>query len=306
MTISLQEHIERAMALTENRHAQPVIVKELLHYEILQALSNTDLADRLIFQGGTALRMCYQGNRLSEDLDFVCGAGDPEPLDLSQLEKILQSTMQNRYGLSFESGIEPNRQLSEAVGVKRWCFKIKLPWESQKQRINFEICNIPSLDYRPHVITSPYSHQQGLQGIVIMAESREEIYSDKLVALGLRDRLKARDVWDVQFLSTQNIRPNYDWVAQKVMHYGSTDDNYLDSIERAIERMSTPESQEAFCSEMSRFVDMKMARMFESRPAFAQAWLTHAVKDLRDLQNSYPQAMLNRDAALQDEDPAPR
>jgi predicted nucleotidyltransferase component of viral defense system len=54
-------------------HMRSVIEKELLHYDILFALEKGGLLDKLTFQGGTSLRLCYGGNRFSEDLDFAGG-----------------------------------------------------------------------------------------------------------------------------------------------------------------------------------------------------------------------------------------
>ncbi|MDD3325437.1 MAG: nucleotidyl transferase AbiEii/AbiGii toxin family protein [Sulfurospirillaceae bacterium] len=51
------------------------IVKEILHYDIMEALYRSDVARDIVFQGGTALRLCYGGNRYSEDLDFVLREG---------------------------------------------------------------------------------------------------------------------------------------------------------------------------------------------------------------------------------------
>lgn len=293
---TLKDHVAQAMRQTDNQLAQPVVLKEILHYEILNALSNSDLGDRLIFQGGTALRACYAGTRLSEDLDFVCGSGSPEPLNVVHLTSILEKAMNARYGIGFDAVAGPNTELGDGIDVKRWTFKIKVPWEAQMQRINFEVCNVPSIDPTPVVIRSPYEHQQGLQGIVVIAESQEEIYSDKLVALGLRTHLKARDVWDVRFLSEKGIKPNYDWVAQKVADYGRTDEDFLAGVDTAILRMQAPDSQDKFSSEMARFVDSRMASMFTKNPNFAAAWLRHAVSDLNQLKEVYPGAALARDA----------
>jgi predicted nucleotidyltransferase component of viral defense system len=64
-----------AMAINQGGAAaqRPVIEKELLHFDILFCLDEAGLLDRLTFQGGTALRLCYGSNRLSEDLDFAGG-----------------------------------------------------------------------------------------------------------------------------------------------------------------------------------------------------------------------------------------
>ena len=49
------------------------LIKEALHLHLLSALSEAGVLERVVFQGDTALRLCYGGERYSEDLDFVCG-----------------------------------------------------------------------------------------------------------------------------------------------------------------------------------------------------------------------------------------
>src|SRR5882724_4931547 len=51
------------------------LVKEVIHLHLLSALSDAGVLRHVVFQGGTALRLCYGGERYSEDLDFVCGKG---------------------------------------------------------------------------------------------------------------------------------------------------------------------------------------------------------------------------------------
>jgi predicted nucleotidyltransferase component of viral defense system len=51
-----------------------VVEKELLHHDILRILNNNNLLQNLTFIGGTCLRCCYGGARLSEDLDFTGGS----------------------------------------------------------------------------------------------------------------------------------------------------------------------------------------------------------------------------------------
>src|SRR5712672_2199737 len=51
------------------------LVKEAIHLHLLSAMSDAGILRHVVFQGGTALRLCYGGERYSEDLDFVCGRG---------------------------------------------------------------------------------------------------------------------------------------------------------------------------------------------------------------------------------------
>lgn len=297
MSKVLEEMVRQASLATKNELAQPVVLKEMLHYEILSALSDSDLGERLIFQGGTALRACYAGTRLSEDLDFVCGHGSPEPLVIDKLAEILRESMVQRYGLSFDAVTGPNAVLGDGVGVKRWTFKIRVPWETKTQNINLEVCNVPALDAVPKILRSPYPSQQALQGIVLNVESREEIYADKLVALALRQHLKARDLWDLCFLSEAGVKPNYEWVAQKVAHYGRTDEEFFAGMDAAVSRITAEDAPTRFAGEMARFLDAKFARIFQADPSVSSSYLRHALHELERLREAYPAAAAQRDYA---------
>ncbi len=286
MSKILEEMVRQASLATKNELAKPVILKEMLHYEILCALSDSDLADRLTFQGGTALRACYSGTRLSEDLDFVCGHGSPEPLVIDKVSELLKASMEERYGLAFDSVSGPNAALGDGIGVKRWTFKIRVPWEAKTQNINLEVCNVPSIDAAPRAIRSPYACQQALQGIVLNVESREEIYADKLVALALRTHLKARDLWDLKFLSEAGVKANYDWVAQKVAHYGRTGEEFAAGLEAASARLISEDASEKFAAEMARFLDAKFAKKFQDDPSISRVYLRHAQLEIDRLRDA--------------------
>lgn len=59
--------VELAMKEEGYFHMRPVIEKELLHYDLLFVLDKQGLLDKLTFQGGTSLRLCYGSSRFSED-----------------------------------------------------------------------------------------------------------------------------------------------------------------------------------------------------------------------------------------------
>lgn len=65
--------VDLAMAHPGLSATRPVVEKELLHYEIFQALDAEGLLKDLVFQGGTSLRLCRGSDRFSEDLDFAGG-----------------------------------------------------------------------------------------------------------------------------------------------------------------------------------------------------------------------------------------
>jgi len=90
--------VDRAMMQAGRGQMRPVIEKELLHYDILFGLERDGLIDQLTFQGGTALRLCYGSQRLSEDLDFA-GGRDFSRTSVDGIKASLEAYIGQRYGL---------------------------------------------------------------------------------------------------------------------------------------------------------------------------------------------------------------
>src|SRR6478672_7011233 len=69
------------------------LMKEAIHLHLLSALSEAGVLQHVVFQGGTALRLCYGGERYSEDLDFVCGKAGAY-LDKVEFEKLIRRALE--------------------------------------------------------------------------------------------------------------------------------------------------------------------------------------------------------------------
>src|SRR5258708_1200655 len=69
------------------------LVKEAVHLHLLSALSDAGVLRHVVFQGGTALRLCYGGERYSEDLDFVCGKAGSY-VDSIEFERRVQGALE--------------------------------------------------------------------------------------------------------------------------------------------------------------------------------------------------------------------
>src|SRR5665647_2695599 len=46
------------------------ILREYLQYKILDIIFKQEISSKLVFLGGTAIKICYGSSRFSEDLDF--------------------------------------------------------------------------------------------------------------------------------------------------------------------------------------------------------------------------------------------
>ena len=187
-----------------------VIEKELLHYDILFALSEHKLLDQLTFQGGTALRLCYQLRRFSEDLDFVSGQHIPYST-LTRMKSVIEEYLGRRYGFTVRVKEPRAAESSQKVTVSRWQITVITHPEQpdiSSQKIRIEVANVPAYTRNLLPIKSNYDVlPDGYDDLFIHVESLEEILVDKIIAYVARSHVKARDLWDLQWLQRPRVKP---------------------------------------------------------------------------------------------------
>ncbi len=237
---------------------QIVVEKELLHYDILREMSTAGLLKNLTFIGGTCLRACYGSNRLSEDLDFTGGAGF-ERKQLADLAAVLQDNIQVKYNLQ----VEVLPPVKESGNVDTWKLKVTTrPQQKElpRQRINIDICSIPSYDPKPQVLRNHYGIEMGTSGLIIQAESKAEILADKLVAFALRrNRIKNRDLWDIGWLKQQGTVLPLALIPKKLRdHQCQVADFLLLLAARQKQLHEDPNVRNDFINEMQRFLPTKI------------------------------------------------
>lgn len=231
-----------------------VVEKELLHHDILREMSAAGMLNDLTFIGGTCLRTCYGSNRLSEDLDFTGGCGfDCETL--AELGSVLVERLQVKYDLH----VEVSDPVRETGNVDTWKLKvvtcpdqINLP----VQRIHIDICAIPSYDRRPMLLRNHYGVEMGTSGLIVQAESLEEILADKMAAFAFRpNRIKNRDLWDIGWLKQQNVILPPELVVKKIADHHRDVGEFLESVEERKRQLhEDPAIRKEFIHEMRRFL----------------------------------------------------
>ena len=258
---------------------RPVVEKELLHHDILREMSEAGLLKDLTFIGGTCLRACYGSARLSEDLDFT-GGSHFKRNDLAGLARVLTERLQTRYGLA----VSVSEPLKTGGQVSTWKLTIETrPGHKHlpAQRIHLDICAIPSHDPRPMMLRNLYGIDLGTSGLILQAQSREEIVADKVIALAFREnRIKNRDLWDIAWLSQQGIDLPARLIPLKVRDHQRDDAEFHASLKERLDAMkSRPEIREDFMKEMRRFLPAVTVReTIEAEPYWA--YLIQVVEDL--------------------------
>lgn len=273
-------------AASEDAPTIPAIAKELLHYDILLAISRSALAKQVVFQGGTALRLCYGGQRYSEDLDFAVGPAG-EPFMLSEVEAILKRHMMDRYGVQIRFAAPPDDRVfggGDTV-VKKWTFIIEIPGLNKTQKINIEFCNINAYDVDTLLLQPRYSFlPPQYHEIALQVETQNEIFADKVVAVANRPYLKARDIWDMKFLSQGGHTPDIDLICRKIKDYHVVD--IFGKIETSLARLNSQEASEQFVKEMTRFVTPRVAAAINMENPPGKSWLKHTVKIMEGVKTS--------------------
>jgi len=253
---------------------EQALTKEFVHLHILSALSDTGLLEHVVFQGGTAIRLCHGGDRYSEDLDFVCGARGAY-LDAVDFDRVVGVGLQaTRNTLARQFGLEPDAIGLKApddpaairgVGVHVAAWQLVVPLEaterSPKSRIKVEFANVPSYDNGPRIVRSGVRTAQ-VQPVYLRVETPREILADKAVALTARAVLKHRDVWDVWFLQDAlKAGLDVDMVSRKFGDYG-TPDPEARALAR-IDELAGPKASVDFLAEMRRFLPSRDVEQME-------------------------------------------
>ncbi len=258
-----------------------VVEKELLHHDILRIMGNHNLISNLTFIGGTCLRSCYGALRLSEDLDFT-GGSDFSRDNLSEMGQALSQSLEHKYGLC----VTVSEPVKDNQNVATWKIKIETRPEAKNlpaQRINIDICALPSYEKNPMMLLNPYGIDMGTSGLIILAQSREEIYADKLIAFALRtNRIKYRDLWDIVWLHSQGVTPRLELIPSKLRDRHCPTDHFLKIFEERVQLLKkNPEMAKEFKQEMQRFLPAEQIRKTLEQENL-WGFITYLMEDLRN------------------------
>jgi predicted nucleotidyltransferase component of viral defense system len=251
------------------------LIKEAIQLHLLSALSEAGVLRHVVFQGGTALRLCYGGERYSEDLDFVCGKAGCY-VDKIEFEKLVaralettKKTLHREFDINADEILlkQPFPMVVKSGSAKVTAWQISVPIASlrhlPKSRIKIEFANVPSYDGGPNVAKAVPGLVQ-MEDVVLTVESANEILADKAVALTARQALKYRDVWDVWYLTNKlNAQVESGMVVNKFADYGIS--NVDAKANQRQEELMKASTQKAFLDEMTRFLPAR--RVSEIRDA---------------------------------------
>lgn len=211
--ISIQELIkEYPESLASNSRS---ILREYLQYKILNIIFNSKFLSKLSFIGGTALRIVYNNQRFSEDLDF-----DNFGLTIEEFEELMNIVVSN---------LELNGYKIEYNVSKKGAFRGNIKFLNLLSRLDLAICDTEKLLIQIDTAPHNFVYKPDLKLIKkfdiltkINVTPIDILLSQKIRALFERNRVLGRDVYDIIFL-TSKTKPNYDYLKEKLNINNSTE-----------------------------------------------------------------------------------
>lgn len=172
------------------------IVREYYEMVILQAISEAKFSKNLMFYGGTALRLAYNGIRFSEDLDFLM----LKKITADELKAVLEKTC----------ATYPILQLVEVKDKRNTLFglvKFKHPSLKHPRQIKIEISkkspkNKQRIMSELRLLSSPCSNFSPLLSTITLS-SLEKAKID-----AIKDRMEPRDWLDL-WLTANALHKNF-------------------------------------------------------------------------------------------------
>lgn len=265
------ELVDLAMANPGLSAMRPVVEKELLHYEIFQALDAEGLLKDLVFQGGTSLRLCRGSDRFSEDLDFAGGVNFSSE-SVQKIKEGIEKRIGERFGLKVLVNNKPAKVGEDGikhVRVDKWWISIQTSPENRampRQKIKLEIANIPAHTRELVPLKANYDVLGGMHMVMVNAESLDEIMADKVLAFptSLLDnegrpvgpdsaKIRHRDIWDLAWMASHGAKLVPELVLAKIKDYGVAD--YTGLLASAIQQIPQIVKSAEFKAQMTRFID---------------------------------------------------
>lgn len=163
------------------------IIREEMEIYILNWISQSILCKRIVFKGGTALRLVYGSPRFSQDLDFSL----IKKIDFNEFRNLIKKIVSNRNELSLKDIYDKRNTLFALLLVKNQLlnqsFSIKIEISKKKYRLTDK-------DYQLKAAKSPTSILTPL----VYSYSLERILYEKKLAV--KTRSEPRDYFDTWWL----------------------------------------------------------------------------------------------------------
>ena len=215
-------------------------IKEITQSIVLIGLSRSNFFSKASFYGGTALRIFYGLNRYSEDLDFTLNAVDESFLLAPYVQSIINVAKSYGIDLNVEVKCKKIEAPIEGTFEKLKTFQTFISFNIDERltsrlhknefiKVKFEVnCN-PALGFD---VESKWITEPELASVNVL--DIESLFSGKLHAILCRkykNTVKGRDFYDFIFYINKKIRPNLNYLKNKLIESNILDKDAVFTID---------------------------------------------------------------------------
>jgi predicted nucleotidyltransferase component of viral defense system len=185
------------------------ILREYLQHKILQIIYDSEYAQKLVFLGGTCLRILHGNSRFSEDLDFDNLSVSEETFE--QIASLIGKELEQE-GYSVEMKTVYKGAYHCYIRFPELLYKEGLSGHSEEKILI-------QLDTEPqHFEFTPQRFILNRFDVftTMFITPLEILLAQKFYAIINRERNKGRDFYDVVFILSKIDQPDYDYLKLKL------------------------------------------------------------------------------------------
>jgi len=202
------------------------ILREYLQYKILESIYKSKFSEKLVFLGGTALRIVYDNQRFSEDLDFDNLSLSED--DFEELSQTIKKSLELE-GYSVEIRTVYKQAFHCYIKIPDLLFKEGLSNRSN-QKVTIRIDTTPqNYEYKPEVfLLDGFGVYQNIQVV-----SKELLLAQKFAAILGRKRAKGRDYFDISYLFSKGVDLDMGYIKERLGYASKLE------LKKAVEELLT-------------------------------------------------------------------
>ncbi|MCM1131064.1 MAG: nucleotidyl transferase AbiEii/AbiGii toxin family protein [Staphylococcus sp.] len=210
------------------------ILREVVQSVVLVGLSRAGFFNKASFYGGTALRIFYGLNRYSEDLDFTLNAKEAS-FSLEPYLKCIRDVATS-YGFDMKFAIKdkkidtPIESAFDKLNTYQTFISMHLDEKLFKILHKDEVLKVKlEVDYNPALgfeIESRWLDMPEFATVNVLNES--SLFAGKIHAIlcrNYKNQVKGRDYYDFLFYISKRVKPNLNYLKNKLIESGKLEPN---------------------------------------------------------------------------------
>ena len=196
-------------------------IREITQEVVLAALGRGDFFKYALFQGGTCLRIFYELNRFSEDMDFVLREANPDFHLKDHIKHLADELAAYGYNIEITDRDEADTTVKKAFLKDNSLGKvIDLQHNNQagpmaKIRIKLEVDTNPPANsgHELKYLDFPFVS-------AVAVQDKPSLFAGKIHALLCREYIKGRDWYDFIWYTSNSVGVNYAFLSSAIDQLG--------------------------------------------------------------------------------------